>query len=168
MRERRWIVLIKIIAQHNSGHTGKRTTKLKSHVYIVSAEFTQASLLDFFFVFVYLLLLFFCILHLIAWIGIWHSEASFLFTLLNNWNSSLFSKPHEESWVISYPVLEANQIVKLVKVLTLRLKYWRVGSSLLRFIDCPMPLSQLKEHKHSLYISSAWQFRQWITNIQLE
>ena len=50
----------------------------------------------------------------------------------------LFSKPHEEFWVISYPVLEANQIVKLVcKVQTLRLKWWRVGGgSLIALCYC--------------------------------
>lgn len=44
MREIRWIVLIKIITQHsNSKNTGRHTTKLKWHVYLVSADLIQAS-----------------------------------------------------------------------------------------------------------------------------
>lgn len=141
--------------QTNSEHAGKHTTKLKWHVYLVSAVFIHArsGCLPFFFIlFVCILPLFFCVVRLPDWIGIWHSKATFLFTLLNNWNSSSFfffffpSKPHEESFLTQ--ILEANLIVKVVKVQTLRLKCWRVGvcecicrGGGSRFIHCPMPLS---------------------------
>lgn len=58
------------------------------------------------------------VLHLLTRADIWHSKAILLFLLLNNWNSSFFPlKPHEKSFFS--PILEANLIVKVVKVPTL-------------------------------------------------
>lgn len=67
------------------------------------------------------------VLHLLTQADIWHSKAILLFLLLNNWNSSLFPlKPHEKSFFSS--ILEANLIVKVVKVPTRWFEYmyaWR-------------------------------------------
>ena len=110
---------------------GNNATKLKWHVYLVSADFTQARsgcLLVFFYVRVFVSSPFGIVAPSPHESVFDIQKASSLFTLLNNWKSSAFffsplpRKPHEEPWVISYPILEANQIVKLVKVQTLRLK----------------------------------------------
>lgn len=63
------------------------------------------------------------VLHLLAQADIWHSKAILLFILLNNWNSSFHPpspKPHKKSFFIQN--LEANLIVKVVKVPTLWFK----------------------------------------------
>lgn len=93
MREIRWIILIKNTRQQLKERWetwNKADTACLLSLCRQTSIFWMTSTC-----FVYILPIFFWILHLPPWIGIWHSKAiAFFFTLLNNWNSSHFFPTH--------------------------------------------------------------------------
>lgn len=166
MRETRWIVLIKIRTHKQLG--ARWETYLKAEMACLfslrslhSSKFWVSSIIC---VRSSSLLSIFAATHFPAWIGIWHSKASFLFTLLNNLNSStsfFFSYFQTAQGILSHFLLQSWRQIRLSNLWKCKQCGWTGEQASVRVLcasvkggdeGCP---------------SALW-FRQWITNIMDE